>query len=109
MRLITRVIASRSARKLAAGAAAVLLGGCQAVAITAAGIGLAKQQALQRPIGASAGGFHQRGNAMAIARIDFGAGTDQHLNQLAVRVQRGNMQSAATELVGGMHIGPRLQ
>lgn len=39
MRLITRVIASRSARKLAAGAAVVLLGGCQAVAITAAGIG----------------------------------------------------------------------
>ena len=40
MRLIARVIACRSARRLAvAGAAAALLGGCQALAITAAGIG----------------------------------------------------------------------
>ncbi len=40
MRLIARLIACRSARRFAvAGAAAVLLGGCQAIAITAAGIG----------------------------------------------------------------------
>ena len=40
MRLITQVITSGSVHRLAlAGAAALLLGGCQALAITAAGIG----------------------------------------------------------------------
>jgi lipoprotein-anchoring transpeptidase ErfK/SrfK len=40
MRSISQVIVSRSARKFAtAAAAAIVLGGCQAVAITAAGIG----------------------------------------------------------------------
>lgn len=69
MRLITRVIASFPVRSVAlAGAAALLLGGCQALALTVAGVG------------ASTGLSH---TANSISSRTFTA-SDQHVKQAAL-------------------------
>ena len=83
--------------------------GSATLAIAMTGIRLAKHQTLQYAIGAGAGSFHQRSDAMHIARIDIAAGIDQDLGDFAMSVQGRHVQGRAAELVGGAHISARLQ